>query len=99
MLDRLQRLRLDTEQHRIEGTLQLPTEGYRSRIKDFFNAHGDNFIALTNARVRPIGGGPEEQHEFLAVSARHTILVVDLGPLGDAGAQSPPPAPFPPILP
>lgn len=83
MPDRLQRLRLDTERHQIEGTLQLPTEGFRSRIKDFFNAHGDTFIALTDARVRPLAGGPEEHHDFLAVSARHTVLVVDLGSLGD----------------
>lgn len=79
MSDRLQRIRIETERHRIEGSLQLPVDGFRSRLKDFLNAHADDFIALTDATVAPLeAGGSPVAHEFLAVSARHVVLVVEL---------------------
>ena len=35
---RRERVRVETPRHIIEGTLQLPNEGYRSRTTDFLNA-------------------------------------------------------------
>ena len=79
MSDRLQRLRLETERHSIEGSLQLPAEGFRSRVKDFFNAHAEEFVALTDAVIAPLdGSAPPAEHPFLAVSARHVVLVIEL---------------------
>jgi hypothetical protein len=81
MSDRLQRVRLETERHSIEGSLQLPAEGFRSRVKDFFNAHASEFVALTDAVIAPLdGSAPPIEHAFLAVSARHVVLVVELPP-------------------
>ena len=56
MSDRLQRLRLETERHSIEGSIQMPAEGFRSRVKDFFNAHGEELVALTDAVIAPLDG-------------------------------------------
>lgn len=85
MNDRFQRLRLETERHIIEGSLQLPAEGFRSRLSDFFNAHATEFVALTGVVVTPIDGrGPAVEHDFLAVSARHVVLVSELDAPSDA---------------
>ncbi len=79
MSDRLQRVRLETERHLIEGSLQLPAEGFRSRVKDFLNAHATEFVAVTDARITPLdGSAPPADHPFLAVSARHVVLVVEV---------------------
>lgn len=89
---RRERVRLETQRHVIEGTLQLPHEGYRSRITDFLNAHDSDFIALTDADVEWTDGSHEsERHEFMAVSARHVIVVIELGSLGVIDLPGPPP--------
>lgn len=87
MPSRHQRLRIETDRHHIEGTLQLPSEGYRSRTKDFFDAHVDSFIALTDVELRPFDGTASERYEFLAVSVRHAVIVIELGAV-DEGHSS-----------
>jgi hypothetical protein len=80
---RRERVRVETQRHIIEGTLQLPHEGYRSRTTDFLNAHDSDFIAVIDAEVTWTDGSREPEHqEFLAISARHVILVTELGTLG-----------------
>jgi hypothetical protein len=87
---RRERVRIETARHEIEGTLQLPSEGFRSRTTDFLNAHGEEFLAVTDAEVTWLDGSrAPESHEFLAIAARHVVLVVELGSLGvfdEAGA-------------
>lgn len=80
---RRERVRVETQRHIIEGTLQLPHEGYRSRTTDFLNAHDSDFIAMIDAEVTWADGSREPEHqEFLAISVRHVILVTELGTLG-----------------
>ncbi len=89
---RRERVRVETARHEIEGTLQLPNEGFRSRTTDFLNATGDEFLALTDAEVTWVDGTrPPEVHEFLAVAARHVILVVELETIGvfDVSGETP----------
>lgn len=98
---RRERVRLETQRHVIEGTLQLPNEGYRSRTTDFLNAHDSDFIALTDADVEWADGSHgSEHHEFMAVSARHVLIVIELealevleipGPAPVASISSAPP--------
>ena len=93
---RRERVFVETASRRIIGTLQLPNEGYRSRTTDFLNANDHAFIALTDAEVSPVHGGEATRHEFVAVSARHVVLLVELGTievLDDSGA--PPPVEWP----
>jgi hypothetical protein len=78
----------------IVGTLQLPTEGYRSRTTDFLNAHEVGFIALTDAQLTPIAGGAGVDRPFVAVGCRHIAALVELEDLGVAEEDLPPtPAP------
>ncbi len=99
---RRERVRVETQRHVIQGTLQLPNEGYRSRTTDFLNAHDSDFIALTDADVEWADGSREaEHHEFMAVSARHVLVVIELeslevleipGPAPVVSLSAPPPA-------
>jgi hypothetical protein len=93
---RRERVRIETERHEIEGTVQLPNEGFRSRTTDFLNAHERDFLALTDAEVHWLDDSrPPEHHDFLALSVRHIVLVVELESLGvfdEIGAE---PSPYP----
>jgi hypothetical protein len=98
---RRERVRIETQRHEIEGTLQLPTEGFRSRTTDFLNAHEREFLALTDAEIRWVDDTrPAEHHEFLAVAIRQIVVVLELETLGvldedeprPIAASTPPPA-------
>jgi hypothetical protein len=98
---RRERVRLETVRHEIEGVLQLPAEGFRSRTTDFLNAHEREFLPLTDAEVRWRDGSREpERHEYLALAVSHVVLCVELESLGVAeeaslhplGPSTPPPA-------
>lgn len=80
---RRERVRIETQRHEIEGTLQLPNEGFRSRTTDFLNAHERDFLALTDAEIRWLDGSrPDERHAFLAVAVRQIVVVLELETLG-----------------
>jgi hypothetical protein len=86
------RVRLETEHHLIEGTLQLPSEGYRSRLTDYLASHDSDFLPVTDASVgHRDGSRGTERHEYLAVSVRHVVLGVELEDLGtfDAAGETP----------
>ena len=88
----------------MEGTLQLPNEGYRSRTTDFLNAHEHEFLALTDVEVAWLDGAHEpEHHDYLAVAVSHIVLVIELEDLGEVDDTGTPPPPVlastPPPLP
>ena len=88
---RRERVRIETQRHEIEGTVQLPSEGYRSRTTDFLNAHDREFLALTDVAVRWIDGTrAPESHDYLAVAVPHIVLVVELETLGMVDEPVPP---------
>src|SRR6478752_5074192 len=90
---RRERVRIETQRHEMEGTLQLPNEGYRSRTTDFLNAHERDFLALTDVDVRWLDGAHEaEHHDYLAVAVPHIVMVIELEDLGPA--EEPIPVPF-----
>ena len=94
---RRERVRIETERHEIEGTVQLPSEGYRSRTTDFLNAHERDFLALTDVQVRWLDGSrTPERHDFLALAVRHIVLVFELETLGivDDSGSEPEPVPL-----
>jgi hypothetical protein len=82
------RVQIETERLQIVGTLQLPTEGYRSRATDFLNAHETGFIALTDAEVTSVHGGSTTAQEFVAVGCRHIAVLVELEDLGVADDEA-----------
>lgn len=73
---RTERVRIETERHRIEGVLTLARDGYRSRVSDVLNASERDFITLTDATVAPLEGGPIELHPFLSLARRHIVFAV-----------------------
>ena len=83
------RVQIETARLRISGVLQLPTEGYRSRVTDFLSGHETGFFALTDAEVSPVDGSPPELRDYVAIGTRHIIAVFetdDLGIVEDDGA-------------
>jgi len=73
---RRERVRLETERHRIEGVLTLARDGYRSRVSDVLNASERDFLTLTEVTVAPLDGGPIELHPYLTVARRHIVFAV-----------------------
>jgi hypothetical protein len=73
---RRERIRIDTERHRIEGALTLARDGYRSRVSDVLNASERDFITLTDVSVTPLDGGPVELHAYLSLARRHIVFAV-----------------------
>ena len=87
---RRERVRIETARHEIEGTLQLPNEGFRSRTTDFLNAHERDFLAVTDAELTWLDASrAPEQHEYLALATRQVILVVELGTVGTVDEPAP----------
>ena len=80
---RRERVRLETERHRIEGVLTLARDGYRSRVSDVLNASERDFLTLTEVTVAPLDGGPIELHPYLTIARRHIVFAV-------AGSEAPP---------
>jgi hypothetical protein len=73
---RTERIRIETERHRIEGMLTLARDGYRSRVSDVLNASERDFITLTDVSVAPLDGGPVELHDYLSLARRHIVFAV-----------------------
>ncbi len=73
---RQERVRIETERHRIEGVLTLARDGYRSRVSDVLNASERDFITLTDVTVAPLEGGAVELHAYLSLGRRHIVFAV-----------------------
>ena len=86
------RVQIETDRLRISGVLQLPTEGYRSRVTDYLNGHETGFFALTDAEVTPLDGSPSEARDYVGIGARHIVCVYELEDLGIIPDESAGPA-------
>src|SRR5436190_7302354 len=83
---RRERVRVETERLRIEGTLTLARDGFRSRVSDVLNAAERDFITLTDVTVQALEGGPVEHHSYLSLAPRHIVFAIVLdGADGGAG--------------
>jgi hypothetical protein len=89
---RQERVYLETNRHRIAGTITLSRDGYRSRVSDVLNATERDFISMTDVTVELLDhDGPGTHHDFLAVSRHHVVLAIpelgdEPGPLPAAAA-------------
>jgi hypothetical protein len=80
MDQRRERVLIETNRHRIAGTLTLARDGYRSRVSDLLNAAERDFISLTDVTLETIGHeGNGTVHDFIAVSRRHVVFAIPLG--------------------
>jgi Family of unknown function (DUF6812) len=73
---RRERVRIETQRHRIEGVVTLARDGYRSRVSDVLNASERDFITLTEVTVSPLEGGPVELHAYMSLARRHIVFAV-----------------------
>ena len=74
---RQERVYLETNRHRIAGTITLSRDGYRSRISDVLNATERDFISLTDVTVELIDiPGRPTQHDFMAISRHHIVFAI-----------------------
>ena len=77
MDNRQQRVVIETNRHRITGSITMPTGGFRSRVSDFLNHAEKEFIALTDAVVAPLdGSGALDRREFVVVGRQHIVLAM-----------------------
>ena len=77
MDNRQQRVLVETDRHRITGSITMPTGGFRSRLSDFLNHAEKEFIALTDAVVTPLDGtSAVERREFVVVGRGHIVLAM-----------------------
>ena len=78
MDQREEKVRFETPNHTIRGTVTLAREGYRSRVSDMLNASERVFIPLTDATIEPLTGGEITHHQFVAVARSHIVFAVGI---------------------
>jgi hypothetical protein len=79
MENRVERIVVETDRHRIVGDVTLPREGYRSRLSEYLN-HGDlDFIPMVDVELTRLNGGSPETHSFVAVARSHVQLAFTYG--------------------
>ncbi len=77
MEQRDERIIVETDRHRITGSLRLPTDGYRSRLTDYLNSSEREFLALTDVELTNLQGTPRvERRDFIALSLCHIVLAM-----------------------
>lgn len=81
MDQRDERIIVETERHRITGSVLLPSDGYRSRLTDYLNSSEREFVALTDVEVTNLEGPSRvERRDFIALSLRHVVLAMPAEP-------------------
>jgi hypothetical protein len=77
---REQRIIVETDRYRITGVLNMPRDGYRSRLTDYLNGSEVSFVALTDVSLERLDGrGDLEHRDFLALSLSHVVLAMPAG--------------------
>jgi hypothetical protein len=74
---RTEKVVVETDRHRIEGSLTLPREGFRSRLSDFVNQRDRDFFSLSDARISSLDDASQAREvPFVMVSRRHIRVLV-----------------------
>jgi hypothetical protein len=68
---------LETDRYRVEGSMTLAKEGYRSRLSDHVNRRDQEFFTIQDAKLTRLdGSGGEWTAPVLMLARRHIRLVV-----------------------
>jgi uncharacterized protein DUF6812 len=74
---RQERVVVETDRYRIEGSLTLPREGYRSRLSDHINRREQEFFTIQDANLVALdGSGRDWAAPILMLARRHIRLIV-----------------------
>lgn len=76
---RREKVVVETDRYRVDGSMTLAAEGYRSRISDHVNRRDTEFFTIVDARVTPLDGGEGWQAPVLMLASRHVRLIVPAG--------------------
>ena len=77
MEHREERIVVETSRYRITGTLQLPRDGYRSRLTDYLNSAERSYLALTDVEIASLDDPSQsERRQFIALALRHIVLAM-----------------------
>ena len=72
---------VETDRNRVEGKINLPREGHRSRLSDHVNRRDTEFFTIVDAHVTPLDGDGEAwQTPVLLLARNHIRLVVPRSP-------------------
>lgn len=74
---------VEIERYRIQGSLHLPAEGYRSRLSDYMNQREAEFLPMTDCTVSTLETGSERTLPFVLVARRHVRLIAPLDAAAD----------------
>lgn len=67
---------IQTEQHRITGSVSVPTMG-RSRLSDYANEPSREFFSVKDATIAPLDASNRVEHkEFVLVARRQIVLIM-----------------------
>ncbi|MBA3300853.1 MAG: hypothetical protein H0T15_03210 [Thermoleophilaceae bacterium] len=67
---------LETDRYRVEGSLTLPREGYRSRLSDYVNQREREFFSIQDAKLTALDDSEQVREvPFLMVARAHVRLV------------------------
>ena len=74
MENKVERVVIETDRHRIIGDVTLPREGYRSRFSEYLTRGDVDFIPMVNVELSPLNGGSPESRPFIAVARTQVQL-------------------------
>jgi hypothetical protein len=77
---RQEKVVVETDRYRVDGSMTLPSEGYRSRLSDHVNRRDVDFFTIQDAVVTPLDGGERWTAPVLMLSSRHIRLIVPASP-------------------
>ena len=77
---RQERVVVETDRYRIEGSLTLPSEGYRSRMSDHVNRRDQEFMTIQDAKLSPLDGSGEDWEASVLMLARRHVRLIVLAP-------------------
>ena len=72
---RQEKVVLETDRYRVDGSMTLPSEGYRSRLSDHVNRRDLAFFTIQDAVVTPLDGSEGWTAPVLMVASRHVQLI------------------------
>jgi hypothetical protein len=73
---RQEKVVVETDRYRVEGSMTLPAEGYRSRLSDHVNRRDLAFFTILDAVVTPLDGGEGGwTAPVLMLASRHIRLI------------------------
>lgn len=73
---RKEKVVVETDRYRVEGSMTLPTVGYRSRLSDHVNRRDLEFFTMQDTVLTPLDGGESWQAAVLMLASRHVRLIV-----------------------